>query len=111
MNSKDLIGFNTEKGGIINNIPNLIFLTGRPANGLGGVLYPKHTFCDKRFFNESLFMKLSPTSDETWQYTFNIIENKILRQSSIIIDPSVNFVIDSQAVNKTLYGINKYKYP
>ena len=55
-------------------------------------------------------MKLSPTSDECWQYTFNIIENKILRQTSVIIDNSINLVNGSQKIKTSLYKINKHKY-
>lgn len=56
-----------------------ILLTERPANGLGGVLYPKHAFNDERFFDEELFMRLTPNSDESWQYCFNVIEERTLR--------------------------------
>lgn len=105
---KRLNGYKTENFGIINAVPNIIFQTSRPANGFGGVLYPKYTFSDKRFFNESLYMNLSPTSDESWQYAFNVIENKILRQTSFIIDNSLNRVKNSQ--QKNLYTINKNKY-
>ena len=101
-------GYKSENLGIMNAVPNIIFQTARPANGLGGVLYPKHTFSDKRFFNEALYMNLCPTSDESWQYTFAIIENKIIRQTSIIIDNSLNLVENSQ--NATLYQLNKDKY-
>jgi len=59
--------------------PNKVLLTERPANGLGGVLYPKNTFTDKRFFDEELFMRLTPNSDESWQYCFNVIEHRTLR--------------------------------
>ena len=54
-------------------------------------------------------MNLTPTSDESWQYAFNVIENKILRQTSIIIDNSLNIVEDSQKFKK-LYNVNKNKY-
>ena len=64
------------------NTPEKILLTERPANGLGGVLYPKHTFNDSRFFDEELFMKLTPNSDESWQYCFNVIEGRTLRMCS-----------------------------
>ena len=83
---KRLKGYTNNNAREINPVPNIIFQTARPANGFGGVLYPKHTFSDKRFFNETLYMNLSLTSDEIWQYTFIIIENKILRQTSFIID-------------------------
>ena len=103
-------GYKGKNCGEFNAIPDIIFQTGRSANGGGGVLYPKHTFYDKRFFNESLYMNLSPTSDESWQYTFLIIENKIVRQTSIIIDSSVNFVNNSQKISTSLHKVNKDKY-
>ena len=107
---KRLNGYKGEKSKEMNAVPNIIFQTARPANGVGGVLYPKHTFSDNRFFKEELFMNLSPTSDESWQYTFNIIENKILRQTSIIFDNSVNIVENSQKIKTSLYKVNKNKY-
>ena len=55
-------------------------------------------------------MNLCLTSDESWQYTFNIIERKILRQTSIIIDNSVNLLQDSQKIRTSLYKVNKNKY-
>lgn len=106
-----LNGYRGKKSREFNAVPNIIFQTARPANGVGGVLYPKYTFSDKRFFNEDLYMNLSPTSDESWQYTFNIIENKILRQTSIIIDNSINVVVDSQKLKTSLYIVNQNKYP
>ena len=66
--------------------PEKILHTERPANGLGGVLYPSHTFTDPRFFDEELFMKLSPYSDESWQYCFNVIEDRTLRMTSKIVE-------------------------
>ena len=103
-------GYKGKNCGEFNLVPDIIFQTGRSANGGGGVLYPKHTFSDKRFFNESLYMDLSPTSDESWQYAFLIIEDKIIRQTSIIIDSSVNFVNNSQKILSSLHKVNKYKY-
>ena len=58
----------------------------RPANGFGGVLYPAHTFTDKRFFDIDLLMQLSKDSDESWQYCFNIIEDRKLRWISKIFN-------------------------
>ncbi|ORY29709.1 hypothetical protein LY90DRAFT_512807 [Neocallimastix californiae] len=110
LNIHRLNGPKGEKCNKMSAVPDIIFQTGRPANGAGGVLYPKHTFTDKRFFNETLFMNLSPTSDESWQYTFNIIENRILKQTSTIIDFSVNFIEGSQKLKTSLYRINKKKY-
>lgn len=107
---KRLNGYKSVKFGEINSVPNIIFQTSRPANGFGGVLYPKHTFSDKRFFNETLYMNSSPTSDESWQYTFNVIENKILRQTSIIFDNSMNIVEGSQNIKTKLFTVNKNKY-
>ena len=107
---KRMRGFKNINSGEINPVPNIIFQTARPANGFGGVLYPKHTFSDKRFFNETLFMNISPTSDELWQYAFIIIENKILRQSSIIIDSSINIIENSQKLETSLFKVNRDKY-
>ena len=76
--------------------PEMILLTERPANGLGGVLYPKHTFKRTEFFDENLFMKLSPYSDESWQYCFNVIENKTLRLCSKPTDWSKFLIKGSQ---------------
>jgi len=82
------------------------YILARPANGLGGTLYPPHTFKDKRFFNEEIFMKLTPNSDESWQWCFLIMENKSFRKLS------KNFAIKqirhSQKIS--LYKENKNKY-
>lgn len=110
INLERLKGYKGKNVGEINPVPNIIFQTARPANGFGGVLYPKHTFSDKRFFNETLFMNISPTSDELWQYAFIIIENKIIRQTSIIIDNSINIIKNSQNLKTSLFRVNKDKY-
>ena len=54
----------------------------KPANGAAGTLYPAHTFTDTRFFDRELFMRLSPTSDETWQWAFAKIAGNTFRQMS-----------------------------
>lgn len=74
----------------------------RPANGAGGTLYPPNTFNDSRFFDEDLYMKLSPTSDEMWQWCFNVIEGKNIRKVKCKIP--INWVKGSQQVG--LYKIN-----
>lgn len=74
----------------------------RPANGAGGTLYPPGTFKDKRFFDENLYMKLSPTSDEMWQWCFNVMENKNIRKATCEIP--IDWVNESQVVG--LYKIN-----
>lgn len=51
----------------------------KPASGAAGTLFPAHTFTDERFFDRELFMKVSPTSDETWQYAFAMIEHPKFR--------------------------------
>jgi len=38
--------------------------------GSGAILYPPHTFTDKRFFDRNLFMHICPSDDETWQWAF-----------------------------------------
>ena len=107
---KKLIGYKDENCGEINPVPNIIFQTAIPRSGVGGVLYPKHTFSDERFFNETLYMNLSPSSDELWQYIFNIIENKVLRQTSIIFDNSINIAKGSPNIKTCQNKFNKTEY-
>ena len=73
---------------------NKIMVGYKPANGTGGTLYPPGTFTDKRFFDKELYMKLSPSSDETWQFCFNIIEGRTFRQ--LPIAHNEKFIDDSQ---------------
>lgn len=72
----------------------------KPANGTGGTLYPAGTFTDIRFFDKNLYMNLSASSDETWQFCFNIIEKRTFRQLSI--PHNEKFIDDSQK-----YAMNK----
>lgn len=51
----------------------------KPANGAAGTLYPACTFNDDRFFDRKLMMTVSPSSDETWQYAFAMIEHPSFR--------------------------------
>lgn len=51
----------------------------KPANGAAGTLYPAGTFSDDRFYDRKLMMKVSPSSDETWQYAFAMIEHPSFR--------------------------------
>ena len=51
-------------------------------------------------------MKLSPSSDESWQWCFLIIENKKLRKLS----KKIKIKIISNSQNISLYNENKYKY-
>lgn len=66
--------------GLINYLhSNQLLHTEKPANGCFGVLYPTNTFMDDRFFNRELLMSICPKSDETWQFLFNILEDRTLR--------------------------------
>ena len=78
----------------------------RPSNGLSGTLYPPNTFTDKRFFDEDIFMKLSPSSDESWQWCFLIMSNKKLRKLSKNF--SIKPIPKSQKIS--LYKENKKNY-
>lgn len=81
-------------------------LNGRPANGRGGTLYPAHTFNDPRFFDENIFMKLSPTSDESWQFFFNYKEKKTIRLISNDLDVDC-FVPGTQEQKTALHFVNR----
>lgn len=100
--------FKCVNSGTINGIAGIQLWNAKPANGFGGVLYPAHTFTDKRFFDEKLFMKLSPTSDESWQYCFNIMANKVFRQTSQVIDYSLYFIEHTQEISSSLHKVNNY---
>ena len=78
----------------------------KPANGASGTLYPANTFTDPRFFDRDLFMRLSPTSDETWQWAFAKIAGKTFRQLSKFNMP---FKL-SAPPDSALWHINKDKY-
>lgn len=78
----------------------------KPANGASGTLYPAHTFTDSRFFDRDLFMPISPTSDETWQWAFAKIAGKTFRQLSKFNMP---FKL-SAPPDSALWHINKDKY-
>ena len=78
----------------------------KPASGAAGTLYPEHTFTDQRFFDRELFMRLSPTSDETWQWAFAKIAGKTFRQLS---GCNIPFML-SAPPNSALWHLNKDKY-
>lgn len=94
-----------------NHIPSMVLNFTRPANGCAGTLYPAHTFTDKRFFDEEAMMRLSKTSDESWQYCFNIICGKTFRQTSEVRDHSLKVVPGTQQMSTALYKANRSKYP
>lgn len=100
--------FDDTKGvrcGGFSNVPNLIYNTAKPSSG-AGTFYPAHTFTDRRFFDENLFMSLSPTSDETWAYCFNVIEDRTIRMLDEVFDPSLNTIKESQKDPNALYKFN-----
>lgn len=59
--------------------PGTVTFNVKPANGSAGTLYPANTFTDPRFFDRSLYMRLSPTSDETWQWAFVVMAGRTFR--------------------------------
>lgn len=96
------------KGHLESNESDLILTSERPANGYGGVLYPPNTFTNENFFDKDLYMELCPSSDEMWQYCFNIMENKTLRMISEFINFEKYIIRESQY--KSLYKENIPKY-
>lgn len=94
---------NSERGTIIK--------FGRSQNGRGGTLYPPHTFTDKEFFDESLYMKYCPSSDESWQYFWMRKHNRWCRATSKYIPDEELVVFEVQ--RNSLWGMenhNKYDY-
>lgn len=82
---------------------------GRSQNGRGGTLYPPHIFTDKEFFDESLYMKYSPTSDESWQYYWMRKHNIWPRATRDYID-DVAYVIQAAQNELALWSVNRGKY-
>lgn len=105
-----MYGESGERVGKMNRVCGMTFEFARPANGLGGVLYPAHTFDDDaRFFDEALMMQLCETSDELWQFCFATMYDKTFRQTTHFIDGSAMMIVRAQ-IDCSLYSINKYKY-
>ena len=83
----------------------------RAANGNVGTLYPPHIFDSiPEFFDPSLYMQLSPTSDETWQWCFQAmlgIKTNWLRKDSLAVR-KLNRIKEVQDV--ALFNTNKDEY-
>jgi hypothetical protein len=78
----------------------------KPANGSNGTLYPAGTFTDPRFFDLELLMKLSPTSDETWQWAWAVMTGKHYRCLSDHNYPTILTANQECA----LWNINRNRY-
>lgn len=79
-------GFKGHKFGTFNHVTNIIFNFALVNNYLGGILYPRNFFQDKKFYDENLFLKAANNSEDFWHSAFIIMEDKTLRQSSKIFD-------------------------
>ena len=79
----------------------------KPANGASGTLYPAGTFTDARFFDRELFMRLSPTSDETWQWAFCTMKGCTYRCLSAY---NIPYIIKAADQECALYNTNKHTY-
>ena len=83
----------------------------RAANGNVGTLYPPHIFDEMpEFFDPSLYMQLSPTSDETWQWCFQAmlgIKTNWLRKDSLAVR-KLDRIKEVQDV--ALFNTNKDEY-
>lgn len=77
----------------------------KPANGAAGTLYPAHTFTDERFFDHCLFMRLTPTSDETWQWAWAVMSGKTFRCL-----PKCNYPLPIGRSEHALIDMNLLKY-
>ena len=67
---------------------------------LGGILYPSRIFKNKKFYNNTLFLKISKESHEFCQTCFIILEGKILRLSSKIYDYTQFLDINKNLIEK-----------
>ena len=78
--------FKGTKFGIFNHVHKMIFHFALINIDLGGVLYPKNFFGNSKFYNNEIILKSSNNSDNFWQSSFIILEDKTLRQSPKIFD-------------------------
>jgi mutator protein MutT len=74
--------------------------------GVGGVLY-KSDFLNKNIFDQDLFMKLTPTTDDIWFWAMSVLnktKTKIIRDNiDIIICTDIDAI---KTPSKNLYGVN-----
>lgn len=78
----------------------------KPANGANGTLYPSGTFTDPRFFDRSLYMRLSATSDETWNWAWAVMTGRSHRCLSSHNFPTV--ICEEQAYALSHTNILRY---
>lgn len=86
--------------------PGKVTFDKKPANGAAGTLYPAGTFTDERFFDRSAFMNICPTSDETWQWAWSVMEGRTHRCLSSHNMPDImasNQEFALSKVNLTMY--------
>ena len=62
---------------------------------LGGVLYPKNLFGNSTFYNNEIFLKSSNNSDNFWQSSFVVLEDKTLRQPPKIFNYTKYLINDT----------------
>ena len=79
-------GFKGEKFGTFNHVTEMVFNFALFNIDLGGIIFPKNFFHNKKFYDYDLFLKSTNNSEEFWESAFIMIEDKILRQSSKIFD-------------------------
>jgi mutator protein MutT len=76
------------------------------ATGVGGVLY-KSNFLNKQIFDQNLFMKLTPTTDDIWFWAMAVLnrtKTKIIKDNiDIVICTDINTI---KTPSKNLYGVN-----
>ena len=86
--------------------PGMIFNFSKYQAGIGGALFPPHTFTDPRFFDEKMIIHTCYKDASLWYWTFNILEGKQIRLSSMIF--SINLIKETQ--EETLYSRNDNEY-
>jgi len=87
-------------------VPGICYKDMKPSSGAAGTLYPAGTFSDSRFFDRKLFMRLSPSSDEVWQWVFATIKGCNFRSLS-----GANYPTSFGACQAvSLFSENKDKY-
>ena len=99
-------GFKGTKFGIFNHVHKMIFHFALINIDLGGVLYPKNFFGNSKFYNNEIILKSSNNSDNFWQSSFIILEDKTLRQSPKIFDYTKYLINDTNYKDININRIN-----
>lgn len=75
------------------------------ATGVGGVLYPPHTFPDE-VFNESVFMDICKYADDVWFYAMELMAGVRVKKSFTHSGIGEDYIVNDEVQDVGLYNKN-----